>query len=340
MTSRSARRGAGRFVAIAVALAAFALALVPWAGGVVPAVDVLAPAWPLAPFLACIALALSPPLRPAALLALAALAACAALLGEQRPARADAADAGFALHVVTHNVWVDNADPAGTAEALAATGADVLLLQEVDGSFARQLPMLRRLYPYSNACKTRCSLAILSRYPIDRVRYRFRDASGRAIGPGLIQTRIHLPGGIVAPLVTIHLPRGRAPAADARARRGLAAVLAQVDPGSLIVAGDFNLVPWSARLRALDDALRPVRRATAVFSYPARTEGGRFPFPLVPIDHFYAGAGWRVASVQQLPATGSDHLPVAVDLVWHGDGAVVPVRANSAGEGRRGSQGQ
>lgn len=341
MASPGVHSAARRPLATAVALAALALALVPWAGALVPPIDMLAPAWPLAPLLALFALALSRPLSAPALLALAAIGACGVLAsGEPHADPTAARGTGAPLRIVTHNVWVDNEDPAGTAAALLGSGADILLLQEVDGRFAGELPLLRRHYPYSNACPRRCSLAILSRLPLDRVRYRFRDGAGQEIGPGLIQTRVHLPGGRIVPLVTLHLPRGLPRAADARVRAGLAAVLSRADPGALIVAGDFNLVPWSARMRELDAAVAPVRRATAIFSYPARLGERRFPVPLAPIDHLYAGAGWRVASVQQLSATGSDHLPVRVDLIWHGDGAMIPTRANSAREGRRGSRGR
>ncbi|SEN59972.1 vancomycin resistance protein VanJ [Sphingomonas gellani] len=306
-----------------LAAAALVLAASPWIGEWAAVLDAVSPAWPAAPILAVGALALACPRGIGAAVALVALALCVPiLLAVPHP---DAApQGGFRLRVVTHNVWVDNVDPTNTAAALAASGADLILLQEVDKQFANTLPLLRRLYPYANPCRQRCALAILSRYPIERVRYRFRDADGRQVGPGLIHTRVHLPNGAVVPVATIHLSRGRAPGADRRQRAALAgAVAGASDKRSLILAGDLNLVPWSARLRWLDEALAPMRRVTAVPSWPARVGGRAFPVPLVPIDHLYAGPDWNVAAVRRLDRTGSDHYPVAVDLVWHGPNAMV-----------------
>lgn len=311
---------------ILLALVALMLAVTPWAGAGSPFLDGLAPAWPVAPALAVTALATVRVRSLAAVLALAALALCLPIiLAVPRPSEG----AGFRLTIVTHNVWARNVDPAGTAAALTHSGADLLLLQETNGRFAGMLPALRRAFPYANPCHHRCSLAILSRYPLDRVRYRFRDARGEPIGPGLIQTRVHLPDGVVVPVATIHLPRNEPPASDRLRRRALVKAARRADMRGLILAGDLNLVPWSARLQELDEGFAPVKRATAAFSWPARWAGRSFPAPLVPIDHLYAGPMWRVASVQQLPRTGSDHYPIRVELIWQGRQGYVnhPARA-------------
>lgn len=307
--------------ALVLAMASLILAASPWLGARVVAIDWLSPAWPLAPILALAALAATRPRSIAAALALTALALCIpVLLAIPRPdaGTSSSQDGTVRLRVVTHNVWVANGDPAGTAATLAASGADLILLQEVDERFAGTLPLLRRLYPYANPCKPSCSLAILSRYPIERVRYGFRRPDGRPIGPGLIQTRVHLPNGVVFPVATIHLARGRAPEQDKRQRVTLAAGVRTVDTRSLILAGDFNLVPWSARLKWLDEAMAPLRRLTATPSWPARVSDYRSPLALVPIDHVYAGPDWALAAVHRLDRTGSDHYPIAVDLIWHG----------------------
>lgn len=38
------------------------------------------------------------------------------------------------------------------------------------------------------------------------------------------------------------------------------------------------------------------------------------PFPMLPIDHVYAGKGWRAVSVTRGPRLGSDHYPMVVVL--------------------------
>ena len=85
----------------------------------------------------------------------------------------------------------------------------------------------------------------------------------------------------------------------------------------LIIAGDFNLAPWSFTLRRLDQRLGLERRDRAMFSWPARlSPKGRltWPLPVLPIDHIYAGRAWRTVSVTHGPCLGSDHYPTVIRL--------------------------
>ena len=41
---------------------------------------------------------------------------------------------------------------------------------------------------------------------------------------------------------------------------------------------------------------------------------GLVAFPLLPIDHLYAGPGWATVSVRRGPPLGSDHYPLVVTL--------------------------
>ena len=306
-----ARRG----IALLIAANALVLAATPWLGIVGGDIDIVAAAFPLAPLLAILAIGMARRSlrRVSSLAALAALVLAAAgwwiEVGVPRPS----SPSGARLIVVTHNVAVANRDPAATAVALAATDADVLLLQETDGAFLPHIDRLRARFPYGSACAKRCSAAILSRWPTDRVRYRLRDAKGKPIGPPLFQTIVHAPAPVGDVLVaSLHLPRSIPADRRAERRRSLARAIRRVGDRSTIVGGDFNLVPWSPAMRWLDRELAPLRRASrADFSFPR-------PFPIVPIDHVFAGPGWMISGASRLPATGSDHYPVCVELVWQG----------------------
>jgi endonuclease/exonuclease/phosphatase (EEP) superfamily protein YafD len=84
-----------------------------------------------------------------------------------------------------------------------------------------------------------------------------------------------------------------------------------------IVVGDFNSAPWSFARRREDKALGLIRRTRALFTWPAeQVSHNRLPalFPVLPIDHVYAGAGWRTVAVKRGPKLGSDHYPVLVIL--------------------------
>jgi len=223
----------------------------------------------------------------------------------------------FAVTIVTHNVRVDNRDPLGTASMLAGSGADVLLLQETDGSVAGAIERLAARYPYSTPCRqARCAMIILSRWPITMTRYRVRDASGRQIGPPLIWAIITPPHAAPFTVATLHLPWPLPPRDQQARRTALARAIHRLDTCNLIIAGDFNLTPWSFAMADMDQGMAPLRRTTrAIFSFPARFGSGRRALPILPIDHIFTGPGWSVDRVERMPATGSDHFPVKMRLI-------------------------
>lgn len=278
------------------------------AGGQVPALDLLASFLPL--FGAAVLLGLLVARwRPgstiaAALLVLVPFAIRVApeWLRDIPAAPADAAR----VHVLTHNVWKGNADPADTAQAIIDARADVVMLQEVNGSFRPMLAALGQHFPHATECPRGCDLAIFSRWPIADGDYFLKDRNGRKFGPALLWARISPPAGNPFMVATLHYPRPTSRDQAVR-RRDVARALARIDRDALIVAGDMNLTPWTAAMREQDRALAPLTRMTRVPSWPRA-------LPVLPIDHLYAGPDWGLVSARQLPATGSDHRPILVTL--------------------------
>ncbi|MDE2488701.1 MAG: endonuclease/exonuclease/phosphatase family protein, partial [Alphaproteobacteria bacterium] len=82
------------------------------------------------------------------------------------------------------------------------------------------------------------------------------------------------------------------------------------------VTGDFNSTPWSFSRRRWDKAFGLIRRDRALFSWPAGKTvwGVKPPFPILPIDHVYAGPDWATVSIRRGPKLGSDHYPVVAIL--------------------------
>lgn len=226
------------------------------------------------------------------------------------------APAGQSVSVLTFNVWRDNPDPAAAAETILQSGAHVVLLQEAGALLLTQGSRLERRYPYRSDCPGgKCDAAILSRLPLDRPRYRFRTGAGEPIGPGLATARVFLPGGGAFRIATLHAPRPTEQADWGEAwRLELARAVGEVGDAGLILAGDFNLTPWSFAMQRLDEAMGPVRRITrARFTYRSA-----FPalasLPFLPIDHAFVGPAWQVVSVRVLSGGNSDHLPVMITL--------------------------
>lgn len=210
------------------------------------------------------------------------------------------------VHVLTHNVWTGNADPADTAQAIIEARPDVVMLQEVNGSFQPMLAALNQHFAHATKCPRSCNLAIFSRWPIADSDYSLKDSNGRKFGPALLWARIAPPAGDPFMVVTLHYPRPTSSDQAVR-RRDVAHALARIDRDALIVAGDMNLTPWAAAMRQQDRALAPLTRMTRAPSWPRA-------LPVLPIDHLYAGPDWGLVSTRQLPATGSDHRPILVTL--------------------------
>ncbi|MFD0266353.1 endonuclease/exonuclease/phosphatase family protein [Streptomyces sp. NPDC127106] len=218
---------------------------------------------------------------------------------------------GADLVAVQHNVSDENPDPAGTARALAATGADLIALEELTpAALPAYAAALAPQYPYHAAGGT---VGLWSKHPLADARpVDIRPASlGEEWNRGLRATA-RTPRGAAAVYVA-HLPSLRLGAHGfGSARRDESAVLlgralAAEPLDRVILLGDLNstvddrgLAPVTARMT------RPGR--DFAFSWPAA-------LPVARIDQVLTRSA-AVVRVRTLPATGSDHLPVVADVRW------------------------
>jgi endonuclease/exonuclease/phosphatase (EEP) superfamily protein YafD len=83
--------------------------------------------------------------------------------------------------------------------------------------------------------------------------------------------------------------------------------------GPLIVAGDFNLTPWTDKLAALTQATGLGRYNTFHFTWPLRVHGVDV-LPLVATDNVFASPHFAKIAVKAGPRLGSDHRPVIADI--------------------------
>jgi endonuclease/exonuclease/phosphatase (EEP) superfamily protein YafD len=222
------------------------------------------------------------------------------------------------LRVLTFNVWDQNIDPRGTVDLILHSGADVITLQDIKGLAGPSWERLDDAYPYRAGCPQGCDIAILSRRPL-----RGAGSSAVAIGqdsPVLVWARTTAPDGEEVTIATTHYSRPYTPQLQRAQRQALPGLLRPFDFRTLILTGDFNLVPWSRGLAEQDAALDPLRRRThALFTWPAIVPiiDKPAPFPLLALDHVYAGPMWRTLAVRRLARGGSDHYGVLV-IMTHG----------------------
>ena len=246
----------------------------------------------------------------AAVVALGVLVAPELLAASRRPV---GAPNGETLKLVQFNVWAENRAPDATLAWIRAQKADVVLLEEGGGASWRIVKGLRADYPYAISCdgKRYCDTWIFSRFPIVQHRGFYEDHLPLA---GAWATLRH-PGGdftVAATHFVWPIPAGRQQAQS----RLLVGELKRFSRDDLIVTGDFNSTPWSWTLRRQDKALGLERRTRALASWPTGdfSRVAHASFPLLPIDHVYAGKTWKTVAVERGPSLGSDHRPVVVTL--------------------------
>jgi len=212
-------------------------------------------------------------------------------------AKADDGDAPT-LRVVTANVMYTTGDPGGLMEWALLNRADIILVQEINGDFARQLEAMTTGFPYRHllARDDPFGIGIISRYPISH--------SAIVDGPGglpMLEATVDTPDGQVPVLVVHPFPPLTEAAHRDRAALIRAADARAANTPALIVAGDFNATPWSSAFRSVKHL------GIASRGLPTWKE-------MLPIDHVLVGGQWALRMADRGPANWSDHRPIVVEL--------------------------
>ncbi|MDH3682178.1 MAG: endonuclease/exonuclease/phosphatase family protein [Acidimicrobiia bacterium] len=216
-----------------------------------------------------------------------------------------------AIVVFTHNVWLHGGEPAAVAGSIAASDADVVVLQEVWPAFMAELdgdPSLSG-YRYRTAepAEDTTGLAVWSRFPV-------ADATiDRLGGVPMLRSRIDSPYGSFG-LDAIHLT---APVAG----ENVASWQAQLDglagydaTGPGIMAGDFNATMDHSQFRhLLDQGWTDVHEPKGC-GYDATWPTGRRTPTLLRLDHVLVTDHFEVLAVEIGSSDGSDHRSVTATL--------------------------
>ena len=218
-------------------------------------------------------------------------------------------DAPRQIKLIQFNAWDQNADVDKTADWIAAQAPDLVLMQEMEPPI--QQAMTRRGFHYIRGL---ARVAIFSRAEPTFAPFRV-PMHDWPILPDFARATFPSPGGAFS-VIAVHLdwPTRADPQAQTKV---FAELLDHYPTDRLILAGDFNLTPWSFALRGLDERLRMERRDRALFSWPVRLFPRAplsWPLAFLPIDHVYAGKAWRTVSIERGPRLGSDHYPVVFRL--------------------------
>jgi vancomycin resistance protein VanJ len=238
----------------------------------------------------------------------------------------DKSHPGSDLIMASHNVGAANPDPARTARDLAASGADVLALQELTqearGTYEKELA---KAYPHHTVQGT---VGLWSKLPLadtqpvdikmdagplgDTKPIDVKMAYNRAL-----RTTVATDHGPLAVYVA-HLGSARVnpragfwtPHRD-RGAQALGKAIAAEHNERVVLLGDLNGTMDDRAFADITAQLRPAQETAGGgfgFSWPAK-------FPVARIDQILV-RGVKPESSWVLPATGSDHLPVAAGISW------------------------
>ncbi|MFE9018435.1 endonuclease/exonuclease/phosphatase family protein [Streptomyces sp. NPDC007808] len=218
----------------------------------------------------------------------------------------DKTGGGGDLTVATHNVNADNADPSGTARDVAASGADVVALEELTASAVPTYEKaLASTYRYHSVQGT---VGLWSKYPLTGVQpVNIELGWIRAM-----RATVRTPAGQVAvyvahlPSVRVKMEAGFTARQRDKSANALGEAIAHEPIGKVVLLGDLNGTMNDRALNAVTAQMRSTQGASGSgmgFSWPAS-------FPMARIDQIMV-KGIEPVSSWTLPETGSDHLPVA-----------------------------
>jgi vancomycin resistance protein VanJ len=213
---------------------------------------------------------------------------------------------GGDLTVVTHNVNAENPDPSGTARDVAASGADVLALEELSpAAVPTYEKALASTYRYHAVEGT---VGVWSKYPLSGVRAVDLDMGWTRA----MRATVTAPTGQVAvyvahlPSVRVKMEAGFTARQRDRSADYLGEAIAHEPLPDVVLLGDLNGTMNDRALNAVTSQMRSTQGAVGSgfgFSWPAS-------FPMARIDQIMV-RGLEPQSSWTLPQTGSDHLPVA-----------------------------
>ncbi|KAB2849782.1 MAG: endonuclease/exonuclease/phosphatase family protein [Hyphomicrobiaceae bacterium] len=220
---------------------------------------------------------------------------------------------GKPLKVMTFNTLyrVENGDR--IISEIARHDPDIVFLQEQVVGKQWIYERLKTRYPFQVYCRRvgECDTAILSRYPWISAEAKKVGRDGASFA--LARFGAELNNLTVA---TVHLKWPQYSSQLAQLARAWDHL--KDSKGEIILAGDFNAVPWSGTLRTFsaNTGLRTTGGLAA--TWPARHHRTGRPclwcVPQLQIDHVLVSSGIRVTAAAVGKDLGSDHLPVHVEL--------------------------
>lgn len=244
-----------------------------------------------------------------------------------RPWRVTSVPAGQALTVMTYNVLGYNRHPQAVVDAILASGADVVALQELNPSVAKAIQQrLSSTYPYQemDARDSVFGSGVISRYPM-----HLSDEKLPGTWVGTPQILSLIVGGKSITLLNAHVfatnlgtPEYIEATIYARERQARAIVdFVGAHPEPVIVPADFNSTAQNSTYPIVTSVLSDAWMEAGWgpgYSFPGLSSS--IPTWAIRIDYIFYSHHFSAVDAQIGPWDGySDHRPVLARLVLTDD---------------------
>jgi len=213
------------------------------------------------------------------------------------------------FRLVSFNVWYRNRDIARIAEYIEKSQADAVVLLELSEPQANMLLPLLPTYPHYHMDTSRMGAAVFTKWPLLSAESVPLSEGGAVAERIMIDWR-----GTPVTVLGVHLNWPIGPRSSEYRNQELDTVVAlgKAQRGPLLVAGDFNLTPWS---EYFGDALEQSGLHDAAVGFGlARSWPAQFAPLGIRIDHCLLSRHWSARSTTIGPELGSDHLPLVADV--------------------------
>ncbi len=219
------------------------------------------------------------------------------------------------LRILQANILTCNTNSPALLKLVASEAPDVIVLEEPDERWLRELAPLTAVYPVtaSEPREDNLGIAVFCKTNAQAVEVFHLDDPEHVPS---VRARITADGRTLTVVGTHALApynddmwQGRNHYTLALARR-----LQKIE-GPLVVTGDFNNTPWSSHIHEFLD-----------ISGLCDSSQGRGPLPTwpayspawarIPIDHCFYSPEVTVLSKRPGPNIGSDHLPLLIDVTF------------------------
>jgi endonuclease/exonuclease/phosphatase (EEP) superfamily protein YafD len=191
------------------------------------------------------------------------------------------------------------------ADDIIASGAEIVTLQEVSDHNRKFMANMFDHYPVAVICKFRPAqdVAVLTSLPtIDGTELCEAEV-------GLAGVQVRVPSGQLIWVLSVHL-EWPFPFDQFRQSRIIAERIAELD-GPVLIAGDFNMVPWGKSVQRIKQAA-----GNHYLGAFRNTHGLGGLFLPLPIDTVLVPKG-STGAVELRPYMGSDHLGVLARIALH-----------------------